>query len=223
MTEPIAVIFLTYDNGDGVRTEYALRAIQALKANLVYPDLRYYLADDGSPQSHVDKLLAELQDVNLIGWHTLPNGSYGRNVNEAMNVVMPVTNLYLVIEDDWELTEPLELYRYAALLMEQQEIGLVRLGYLNLNMRGLVVGYAGALYWKLDRDCDSYVFTGHPSLRHSRYFSQYGRYPEGLSPGETELMYALQYRTGNGCDIAWPVMNGEYGKFAHIGQVKATY
>lgn len=223
MTEPLAVIFLTYDNGDGVRTEYALRAIQALKANLIYPDIRYYLADDGSPPAHVNAVLGELQDVNLIGWHTIPSGTYGRNANEAWQIAQQTCGLALFVEDDWVLSERLEIYKYAALLMERADIGMVRLGYLNLHMRGQVFGHNGDLYWRLERDCDSYVFTGHPSLRHSRYWSDYGRYPEGLSPGETELMYALQYRRGNGSDIVWPVSNGEFGKFAHIGQIKATY
>lgn len=223
MTEPIAVIFLTYDNGDGVRTEYALRSIQSLKHNLVYPDLRYYLADDGSPQKHVDMMREQLQDVNLIGWHTLANGTYGRNANEAWQVTQQTCSLALFIEDDWELTEPLNLYSYASLLMERDDIGMVRLGYLNLNMRGTVFGFRDELYWKLDRDADDYVFTGHPSLRHIRFWQAYGRYPEGLNPGETELGYGLQYRRGHGCEIAWPVLNGMYGKFAHIGQVKASY
>lgn len=221
MAEPITVIFLTFD-----RTQYAIRSLASLKKNLRYPDLKYYLADDGSRHDHVVTLLDMLQDVNLLGYHTLEGGTYGRNANEAWQVAQQHSGLTLFVEDDWELTEELDLYPYAALLMEREDVGMVRLGYLNLNMRGTVFGHNGELFWRLDRECDPYVFTGHPSLRHSRYWNVYGRYPEGLSPGETELSYAYQYRyanVANAPDIVYPVRNLEYGKFAHIGEIKATY
>ena len=218
MSEPIAVIFLTFD-----RTQYAVRSLQSLKDHLRYPDLRYYIADDGSRQDHIVTLLDMTTDLNMIGWHTIPNGTYGRNANEAWQLTQQTCQLALFIEDDWELTEDLDLYRYACLLMEDSSIGMVRLGYLNLNMAGRVFGHMGTLYWRLDRDADDYVFTGHPSLRHTRYWQAYGRYPEGLAPGDTELAYGYQYRRGSGPDIVWPNLNGDYGKFAHIGEIKAAY
>ena len=216
MTEPIAVIFLTFE-----RTAYAVRSLQSLKDKLRYPDLRYYIADDGSRQDHITTILDMTKDLNMISWHTIPNGTYGRNANEAWQLTQQTCKLALFIEDDWELTQELDLYPYAALLMEREDVGMVRLGYLNLNMRGTVFGHGGLLYWRLDRECDPYVFTGHPSLRHTRYWNAYGKYPEGLLPGETELAYAYQFRKAQGPDIVYPVENGSYGKFAHIGEIKS--
>lgn len=222
MTEPIAAILLTYGN-NGIRTEYAIATAKALVANLAYPELAFYVADDGSSQEHIDSVLRCFEGYPLIGWHTISNGTYGRNCNEAWNAVKDKCKLTLWIEDDWVLRNRLDLYAYAALLMEDQSIGMVRLGYLNLNMRGTVFGHSGRLYWRLDRDADSYVFTGHPSLRHDRYRMIYGRYPEGFNPGETELAYGMQYRSGNGPDIVWPVGESEmWGPFSHIGE-KQSY
>jgi hypothetical protein len=113
------------------------------------------------------------------------------------------------------------LYQYADLLQNEPRIGMVRLGYLNLNMQGRVFGYAGKLFWELDRNADPYVFTGHPSLRHRRFREAYGAIPEGLNPGDTELAYAMQYRYGVGSEIVWPAELGEGNWFGHVGEVKS--
>ncbi len=81
------------------------------------------------------------------------------------------------------------------------------------------------MYWKLDREPHidgTPVFTGHPSLRHRRYRAAYGDYPTGLTPGDTELAYAWQFRMGSpdapGND--WPADYPQQGLFGHIGSIK---
>jgi hypothetical protein len=117
------------------------------------------------------------------------------------------------------------LYPYAALLMETHEIGMVRLGVLNLDVRGRTWAHGGQVYWKLDHEPHlegTPVFTGHPSLRHRRYRQAYGDYPEGLLPGETELAYAYRFRQGSqdGPGIVWPAEYPPNGLFGHIGEIK---
>lgn len=163
---------------------------------------------------------AALEGVELIGGHSARLG-YGANANRAQETVRKYSPITLWLEDDWELRQDLDLYRYVCLLGERNELGMVRLGYLNLNMRGAVFGHGGALYWQLDREADPYVFTGHPSLRHQRFRDSYGLYPEGLNPGETELGMALKFRQGRGPGIVWPAALGESGPFAHIGTEKS--
>lgn len=219
MTEPIAVILQTFK-----RTDVALRTIVAAREHLRYPDLRWYVADDGSPREHVDAVMAALEGVRMLGAHSERRG-YGANANAAWEAAASVSRLTFWLEDDWELMRPLDLYPYAALLMEREEVGMVRLGVLNLDVRGRTWGHDGRLYWTLDHEPHhdgTPVFTGHPSLRHQRYREVYGWYPEGLSPGDTELAYAYQYRVGpkGGPAILWPVDYPAYGLFGHIGQVK---
>jgi hypothetical protein len=220
MTEPVTVILQTFQ-----RTEYALRTIAAARENLRSPDLRWYVADDGSREEHVQTVLSALDGVNLVGWHSERRG-YGGNANAAWARANEVGALSLWVEDDWVLTQPLDLYPYAALLMETAEIGTVRLGNLNLDIRGRTWGYGGRVYWKLDREPHiegTPVFTGHPSLRHRRYLEAYGPYPEGLTPGDTELAYAYQFRMGtpDAPGIVWPADYPSSGYFAHVGTVKS--
>jgi hypothetical protein len=72
MTEPIVAILQTFK-----RTDVALRTIAAARQYLHYPDLYWYVADDGSPQAHVE---AVLEAVGSLNGHTERRG-YGANAN----------------------------------------------------------------------------------------------------------------------------------------------
>jgi hypothetical protein len=77
VTEPITIILQTFK-----RTDVALRTIVAARQYLHYPDLRWYVADDGSPREHVDAVIEALGDAPIIGLHTERRG-YGANANTA--------------------------------------------------------------------------------------------------------------------------------------------
>lgn len=228
---PITVIFQTFQ-----RTDYALATIAAARANLRYSDLRWYVADDGSTREHLYQVvraivgldhidLSESYDhLGLLGFHS-ERTSYGRNTNRAIAAAMDASPLYLPLEDDWVLQEPLDLWRYADLLMTTEDIGMVRMGYLNAGLTGKLEAIRDSLYWRLDdkegRDRSFYAFTGHPSLRHRRYHETHGLYPEGWQPGDTENSYAAQYSAGKGADIVWPAALSVAGPFGHIGAVQS--
>jgi len=221
MAEPIVIILQTFK-----RTDVALRTIRAARENLRYSDLRWYVADDGSPREHYEAVLSALvaDDAPICGAHSVRRG-YGANANVAWSAADEIGALTFWLEDDWELRTPLELYPYACLLMETREVGMVRLGNLNLDIRGRTWAHGGGVYWKLDKEPHiegTPVFTGHPSLRHRRYRDVYGPYPEGLPPGDTELAYAHQFRWGSqdAPGIVWPADYPSGSLFAHIGVVK---
>ena len=215
MAEPITIILQTYR-----RTDVALRTIAAARKYLRYDDLRWYVADDGSDDRHLDAVLTAASP--LAGYHSERRG-YGGNSNAAWTAADAIGALTFWLEDDWELHAPLDLYPYAATLMEREDIGMVRLGYLNTGIRAQTIAHGYLLYWSLehipaeDWQC---IFTGHPSLRHTRYRAAYGDYPLGLSPGDTELAYAYQYRIGSGPSIVWPCAYPPQGMFGHIGTIK---
>jgi hypothetical protein len=215
-TPPIVIILQTFK-----RTDVALRTIAAAQQHLRYAgELIWYVADDGSPDEHVAAVREMLPDA---GWHSERRG-YGANANAAWRAADAATPLTLWLEDDWELTQPLDLTPYAQALADD-EIGMVRLGYLNRGISGSAVAAAGRLYWRLYHEpveSNELVFTGHPSLRHTRYREAYGWYPEGLTPGDTELGYAYQYRTARAGApwIVWPADYPSGGLFGHIGTVK---
>jgi hypothetical protein len=146
MAEPIVIVLQTWQ-----RTDVALRTIVAACKYLHYDDLRWYVADDGSDAPHLASVYRALEaaGAHVIGGHSERRG-YGGNANAAWDVADSVGALTLWLEDDWELTAPLDLYPYAALLMERIEVGMVRLGVLNLDIHGRTWGHHGRLYWTLD-------------------------------------------------------------------------
>jgi hypothetical protein len=221
MAEPIVIILQTYK-----RTDVALRTIAAAQQYLRYSgDLYWFVADDGSGAEHANAVMNALgDDTRFCGAHSERRG-YGGNANAAWDAADKISPLTFWLEDDWELRAPLDLYPYAALLMETHEIGMVRLGVLNLDIRGRTWAHGGQVYWKLDKAPHidgTPVFTGHPSLRHRRYRQAYGDYPVGLGPGDTELAYAWQFRMGaqDGPGIVWPADYPPNGLFGHIGAIK---
>ena len=158
----IVICFLTYE-----RTEYAIRTIRAAQQLTCADGFGWYVADDGSRAEHFNAVLDELRFFGawVIGAHSERQG-YGAMANRAWKEANEVSDLTLWLEDDWELRTPFDLTSYANLARdEEQNVGMVRLGYLNLHMAGFVFGHGGRLYWRLNREVDPYVFTGHPALR----------------------------------------------------------
>lgn len=215
--EPITVILQTYK-----RTEYALRTIAAARELLHYGGpLYWYIADDGSPAEHVTAVRDALGE-QFAGWHSARRG-YGANANYAWFRTEQLGRLALFLEDDFMLTQPLDLTPHAYALMDCEALGMVRLGYIDGERLESARDFCGRSYHTLPRawpDTSFYAFTGHPSLRHTRYRQAYGDYPEGLAPGDTELAYAYQYRVGEGPLIVWPEGYPANGSFAHIGAIK---
>jgi glycosyl transferase family 2 len=212
--EPITVILQTYK-----RTDVALRTIAAARELLHYGgDLRWYVADDGSPAEHWFAVMNAMPHATA--FHSKRRG-YGANANAAWDAADSALTFWL--EDDFELRAPLDLTPHAYALMDCPELGMVRLGYIDGARLEPSRMFAGRPYHTMTRDWPDnafYAFTGHPSLRHRRYRQAYGDYPTGLTPGETELHYAYQYRVGDGSLIVWPEGYPEQGFFAHIGNIK---
>lgn len=213
--EPITVILQTYR-----RTEYALRTIAAAKELLHYQgELRWYVADDGSSVDHLATVLGAL-DADGMRCHSARRG-YGANANAAWDAAD--SDLTFWLEDDFMLNEPLDLTPHAYTLMDSAAVGMIRLGYIDPERLQGAQDFAGRRYHTLERawpDTSFYAFTGHPSLRHARYRAAYGDYPVGLTPGDTELAYAYQYRVGDGPLIVWPEGYPSGGYWAHIGAIK---
>lgn len=213
--EPITVILQTYK-----RTEYALATIAAAQELLHYQgDLRWYVADDGSPAEHWFSVMNAMRTGTE--FHSVRRG-YGGNANAAWDAAK--SDLTFWLEDDFMLNVPLDLTPHAYALMDSEELGMIRLGYIYDERLEPAREFAGRRYHTLPRywpDTSFYTFTGHPSLRHSRYRAAYGNYPEGLGPGDTELAYAFQYQQADsGPLIVWPEGMACEGTWAHIGAIK---
>lgn len=210
---PLIVILLT-----STRTPYALKTIEGVHKNIVYAgEWLWYLAFDNETTEHFREVYEVVSDT-VIGYHCGSYG-YGGAVNKAMESLneYPVT---LLLEDDWHLSQQWDLSPYVRLLMEREDVGMMRLGHLPINLDLESYGHNGHMYLNVKKN-RQYAFSGNPHLKHRRFYDAYGLYPTGLNPGDTEIAYDSQVRSKDGPMIWWPLMIGDRFLFSHIGATRS--
>lgn len=210
---PIYILLTTYQ-----RTTQAVETVEHLKRHLIYDgEIRWVISDDGSDAKHVETLLDLLPDVYL---YNAQRRGVGHGMNRCLQHIQDEEGkLVLMMEDDWSLDEPFDISPHADLLINHQEIGLIRYGYLSPGLNASVISLSNQLWWKVEPQGYQYRFTGHPSLRHLRFHEQYGFYAEGKTPGETELdMCGKVNAKPDGPWILLPCYyRQQWGMFSHIG------
>lgn len=209
----VAVLILTYER----HAELSL-TLQALRARLVYPPdrLRFYIADDASP-SGTEALEGDPLFEGVTWLVNEINRGWGFTVNQALKLIHgdDAIDFVYFTEDDYVLTQNIDLVAAAAFMQEKRHVGLLR-------FRGTagaplvmhqfeadisaVVGpdwhegegsyVAGRLtYLQLDGHSPSaYLYSNGPHLR-SKFFTKfYGYYSEGRQLGDTEEEYAIRVK-----------------------------
>jgi hypothetical protein len=210
---PIYILLTTYQ-----RTEYAIRTIRALKNKFHWPNIGWWISDDGSPPGHVEALVHEIGPSYNIQFYNSARKGVGHGMNVSLQKIFDLTPLVLVMEDDWELNVDLDMTPYVSLLENNSEMGMIRFGYISPNIQATTISAEGKLFWRFDPNGEQYRFSGHPALRHARFHQVYGYYDEGLSAGYTELSMCGKVNAApNGPSILYPVECGAYGFFGHIG------
>ncbi len=198
----VAICFLTY-----ARTEYAIRTIRSTIRHLKYPNLGWYVADDGSPEEHYKAVMELFENigVRVFGTHHEKVGP-GASWNKAIDEALKQCDIILWLEDDWELNKDLEITPYVKLLMEKENVGMVRMGYMAVDLDCHTVGHDGIHYLRIEKSTQ-YAYSGNPSLRHRRYFDAYPRYPTDKNPGECEIYHDhdVRLKVPDGPEIWWPI------------------
>lgn len=226
------VCFYTYTPSlDHPRHQYSITCLKSLMKNLTFKEgeLKWHIADDGSPPEHVEELIKESKNFNVSPTvsdsHRL---GYGGNVNIAAQAVHSSSDFVLACEEDWELVRPLDISLLARALEESEELNCIRLGYLGITneMIGTVKFIANQTFLVFDPNCsETFIFTGHPRLEKVSYEQAIGAWPEGLKAGYTELEICKLPAARKG--VAWPLDAGINASqdyctgFAHIGGVQA--
>jgi len=218
----VAIVLVTY-----ARTEYAVRTAISVKNYLMYDGVTaWYVGDDGSTKEHLEAVTNAIGDSNIVGIHSedfVPGKQWpGKSWNRAWEAAHDWSDYILWLEDDWELSRPLDITPYTILLMENEKIGMIRLGHLAINLNMTSMGHNGIHYMQMWRNMQ-YGFSGNPSLRHRRFADAYGPYNESVGPGDAELDYDTKWRNIEGPEIWWPVDLGGWGIFNHIGSEQSYH
>lgn len=217
----VSVIITTYDPGDNTRFPLLYQTIDGLIKNLEYPNLRWVISDDGSPNH--DEMMAvvgtKLQNRDLTILNVQRKG-VGCSKNSALRDAFQFSPIVLLMEDDWYLDQRLDLLKYVQQMLDHPDIGIVRFGYIGgSTLEAYYRGYSPFdTYWEFKQGSDVYVYSGQVSLRSKVWYDTVGYHDENCSPGEEELAMCIRYNgTPNAPKILWPA---EYGTILNAGPFK---
>lgn len=224
----LMIMLLTYaKDAKSPRAKYAEKTLRGVLDNVRYSgQLSVHIADDGSPQSHVDKLrqiAGGYPSVNGITSSNANRSGYGASYNLATQTIHQHAQVVLPLEDDWELRQALNLDPFVETLVNASPaIGCIRLGYLGSTkeLRGSVGNNSGKTYLLLDPTSpERHVCAGHPRIETVEWERSVGPWTEGLDPGATEFDWCG--RTAARTGVAWDMDSPPGGHFCHIGSVQA--
>lgn len=215
------------------RTEMALTTIDSTFRNLKYPKelIGIYVADDGSPKEHFDVVIKKINNlgINIIGSHNErmrlsgqeKTYNAGLGWNKGLGICHQASDYVLVLEDDWNLDEPLDLVPYVKMLQDREDVGICSFRILSTGADVHTVGHDGQVYLQYARTTQ-YAFSGNPYLRHARYTKHYGTFAEDRNPGLMELHQDDQYRLAMHGPVIWrPAGISVWGSWKHIGSEKS--
>jgi hypothetical protein len=217
----IDVILVTWPNHPR-RLQYFRRTVRALAEKLTASrhELRWLCSSESArdPDStwHGDELAEFCAKVGIkLHWREGPP-SLGAGMNAAARLCMaPVC---LLVQDDYELLEPLDLSPGAELLAENPQIDLVRFCYFCHPQYGTqFVADSGHHGWQRVNIRGYWPYGDDPQMRRRDFHAKWGWYLEGGQHGVSEG------------DMLWRLVRGEATIFAadrcyfgHFGEVAAV-
>lgn len=204
----VTIVLCTYQRYDLIK-----KVVSKLIYYLDYPQekINLLVADDSTGDDYLERL-SKLKDFNH--WNTGfvetdRNCGWGCNVNNALRQVW--TDYIFFLEDDYVLTQPLDLKVGIALLESAPYLGMVRyrgtagghfiMHHVEQDVSAILPDHVqgvGSVSGKLTHcllDVNSpnlYVYSHGPHLKRTSFHYEdfYGLYPEGKKLGETEEMFA---------------------------------
>ncbi|RZA00776.1 MAG: glycosyltransferase family 2 protein [Sphingobacteriaceae bacterium] len=182
------------------RSQSLQRLLQAFAdQNIRFGDI--VVSDDGSKPEHVDKLhkLAAIYHFRLIT--TPKNRGLGNNINKGQDAVQTPYTLY-VQEDFDPFPDYAEHLQDALDIMDdRQDIDMARFyAYFKYPyLKPFRKGFSEMMFsvWKPGYR-KFHVYSDHPHLRRTSFFSKFGRYAEGLKGDRTEFLMAISFLKNKG-------------------------
>jgi hypothetical protein len=213
----VSILFMTKEVPG--REGIALRVIESVKKNLQYDgQLHWVVADGNSGDAYLKEIIDAIGNPAVV---SVP-GQAGVVWNAGLNMIYANCPIYFRLEDDFELTAPLDITPYVGTL-DNEDVGMVRLGLMPDGSALRSHGYEGEIYLEFLKSTQ-YCYSGHPGLVHKRFHEAYGLFDEHLDPGMIEVALDDVVRTNQGPRIWWPLLlarYGTYGPWSHIGEVQS--
>lgn len=159
------------------------------------------VSDDGSQPEHLLRL-KQLQSFYLFELATTPqNRGLGNNINKGQDLVKTPYTLY--VQEDFIPTElfPTKLIESLDFMIKDPALDIVRYyAYFKYPyLRPFACGFSEMLFHITKPGYSKfYMYSDHPHLRRSSYFSKFGRYSEGRKADVTEYKMMISFLSNKG-------------------------
>jgi hypothetical protein len=218
MSEPIDVVLMTWPNHPR-RIEYFRRTLAALRKHLTASrhELRWLVSSeterDPASTWHGDELATICQAEGMpLHWHEGP-ASLGAGMNASLQAC--TSSLIFLVQDDYELLEPLDLSAGADLLSELPHVDMIRYSYYTHPTHGTQFDGMIGEFRRVKTD-GPWPYGDDPHLRSTRMTDRHGWYTEGIGhAAEGDMVHRL---VRGRAIIAAP----DRCYFGHFGQVASV-
>jgi hypothetical protein len=114
----------------------------------------------------------------------------GASLNKGFKKAFETSPLVLYAVGDWALTQSFDLTPWAQLLLEREDVGMVRLGPPHPGIEGRVEAFTSNWQgWAMRLSAKGFAFAHRPALYHKRFIDKYGWFDENCSALECERLY----------------------------------
>ncbi len=197
---PITQLITTYfpAGEDGIkRRAYFYQALNSWRNHLHYKgEINTCVSDDGSETEF------KMGTGNPYWKTEQKRHGVGASLNAGLKVCFEYSPIVLYAVDDWELTQDFGITPWVKLLLDNEDVGMVRLGpphpYLTGKIECFTEDWQG---WGLRLDKQGYAFAQRPFLLHKRFIDAYGPFPENCSAMDCEYLYNDRVCNNRGPDI----------------------
>jgi len=182
------------------RSQSLERLLQAFnRQQIVFGDI--IVSDDGSKPEHLDRLKAIQPTYNFQLITTPKNKGLGNNINKGQDAVKTPYTLY--VQEDFNPFPGYAKHLEDALsiMEERPDVDMARFyAYFKYPyLKPYRDGFSEMMFsvWKPGYR-KFHVYSDHPHLRRSSFFTKFGRYPEGLKGDRTEFLMAISFLKNKG-------------------------
>lgn len=202
---PVSIVVTTYaPAGDQGKKRIATleRTLDSWNKHLRYEGLIHLIIeDDGSP----DEYWPTIRDLGHEVWargsswfdHIKAGHGVGASLNRGFGVALGVTSVILYAVDDWMLLQEFDISSWVQLLVERDDVGVVRLGPPHPGNIVEIKPYTSEWQGWAGRICPEsagIIVSERPALWHRRMINQIGGFKEDCSALECEAEYDERYR-----------------------------
>lgn len=185
------------------RLNVAIDTRRSWKRYLKYnPNIvRLVVVDDGSNEETLDSYLETFIEKPI--YFQNKRQGVGASLNRGFDFGFHFSPIIAAFMDDWSLTQQLDLTPYVKLLVEREDVGVVRLGPPHPSTSGKIEmvteDWQG---WALRLNREGFAFGHRPALYHQRFINYYGKFEENVSALECERLYNEKFcNDPNGPDV----------------------